>query len=154
MVSMNQKKRVGYVISDKMDKTVIVRVDRRVRHRMYGKVLTLRSRFMVHDPDNSVKVGDLVEIQESRPKSKLKRWKVLSVLEAAKDMGSSKILEPVNIDEVMEEVEEVVEAEEESETEEVVEAEVVVDDDPIIFTDEDELDIEATPEEEEEIDFL
>ena len=52
MVSMNQKKRVGYVISDKMDKTVIVRVDRRVRHRMYGKVLTLRSRFMVHDPDN------------------------------------------------------------------------------------------------------
>ena len=113
MVSMNQKKRVGYVISDKMDKTVIVRVDRRVRHRMYGKVLTLRSRFMVHDPDNSVKVGDLVEIQESRPKSKLKRWKVLSVLEAAKDMGSSKILEPVNIDEVMEEVEEVVEAEEE-----------------------------------------
>ena len=123
MVSMNQKKRVGYVISDKMDKTVIVRVDRRVRHRMYGKVLTLRSRFMVHDPDNSVKVGDLVEIQESRPKSKLKRWKVLSVLEAAKDMGSSKILEPVNIDEVMEEVEEVVEAEEESETEEVVEAE-------------------------------
>ena len=132
MVSMNQKKRVGYVISDKMDKTVIVRVDRRVRHRMYGKVLTLRSRFMVHDPDNSVKVGDLVEIQESRPKSKLKRWKVLSVLEAAKDMGSSKILEPVNIDEVMEEVveteeeseaEEVVEAEEESEAEEVVEAE-------------------------------
>ena len=120
MVSMNQKKRVGYVISDKMDKTVIVRVDRRVRHRMYGKVLTLRSRFMVHDPDNSVKVGDLVEIQESRPKSKLKRWKVLSVLEAAKDMGSSKILEPVNIDEVMEEV---VETEEESEAEEVVEAE-------------------------------
>ena len=118
MVSMNQKKRVGYVISAKMDKTVIVRVDRRVRHRMYGKVLTLRSRFMVNDPDNSVKVGDLVEIQESRPKSKLKRWKVLSVLEAAKDMGSSKILEPVNIDEVMEEVEEVVEAEEESETEE------------------------------------
>ena len=132
MVSMKQKTRVGYVISDKMDKTIIVRVDRRVRHRMYGKVLTLRSRFMVHDPDNSVKVGDLVEIQESRPKSKLKRWKVLSVLEVAKDMGSSQILEPVNIDEVMEEAEEgsesaeVVEAEEGSESEEVVESEVEV----------------------------
>ena len=129
---MKQKTRVGYVISDKMDKTIIVRVDRRVRHRMYGKVLTLRSRFMVHDPDNSVKVGDLVEIQESRPKSKLKRWKVLSVLEVAKDMGSSQILEPVNIDEVMEEAEEeseteeVVEAEEGSESEEVVESEVEV----------------------------
>jgi small subunit ribosomal protein S17 len=128
---MKQKKRVGYVISDKMDKTIIVRVTRRVRHPMYGKVLTLRSRFMVHDPTNTVKVGDLVEIQEARPQSKLKRWKVLSVLEAAQDIGGSEILKPVNIDEVIDEEENVEEEdvkEEENVEEDVKEEENVEED--------------------------
>ena len=130
MVSMKQKKRVGYVISDKMDKTIIVRVTRRVRHPMYGKVLTLRSRFMVHDPTNTVKVGDLVEIQEARPQSKLKRWKVLSVLEVAQDIGGSEILKPVNIDEVIDQEENVEEdvKEEENVEEDVKEEENVEED--------------------------
>ena len=115
MIRTKQKRRVGYVISDKMDKTIIVRVDRRVRHPMYGKVLTLRSRFMVHDPTNTVKLGDLVEIEETRPQSKLKRWKVLSVLKIAKDIESSEILEPVTIDRVMGKEEIVVEDKQEEE---------------------------------------
>jgi len=130
MIRTKQKRRVGYVISDKMDKTIIVRVDRRVRHPMYGKVLTLRSRFMVHDPTNTVKLGDLVEIEETRPQSKLKRWKVLSVLKIAKDIESSEILEPVTIDRVMGKEEIVVEDKQEEEivVEDKQEEEIVVED--------------------------
>ncbi|HEY3353314.1 MAG TPA: 30S ribosomal protein S17 [Polyangia bacterium] len=67
---------VGEVVSDKMDKTVVVQVARRVRHRMYHKFVTLRSRYKAHDERNECKVGDVVQIVESRPLSRDKRWRV------------------------------------------------------------------------------
>ena len=73
----------GIVISDKMDKTVVVEVQRLVMDRMYGKYLRQRSRFMAHDEKNECKTGDRVCIQESRPLSRRKRWVVKEVLEKA-----------------------------------------------------------------------
>ena len=73
----------GVVISDKMDKTVVVEVQRLVMDRMYGKYLKARSRFMAHDEKNECKVGDRVCIQESRPLSRHKRWVVKEILERA-----------------------------------------------------------------------
>ena len=73
----------GIVIRDKMDKTVVVEVQRLVMDRMYGKYLKQRSRFMAHDEKNECKVGDRVSIQESRPLSRHKRWVVKEILEKA-----------------------------------------------------------------------
>ena len=73
----------GVVISDTMDKTVVVEVRRLVMDRMYGKYLKQRSRFMAHDEKNECKVGDRVRIQESRPLSRHKRWVVKEILERA-----------------------------------------------------------------------
>ena len=73
----------GVVISDTMDKTVVVEVRRLVMDRMYGKYLKARSRFMAHDEKNECKVGDRVRIQESRPLSRHKRWVVKEILEKA-----------------------------------------------------------------------
>ena len=73
----------GVVISDAMDKTVVVEVRRLVMDRMYGKYLRARSRFMAHDEKNECKVGDRVRIQESRPLSRHKRWVVKEILERA-----------------------------------------------------------------------
>ena len=73
----------GVVISDAMDKTVVVEVRRLVMDRMYGKYLKARSRFMAHDEKNECKVGDRVRIQESRPLSRHKRWVVKEILERA-----------------------------------------------------------------------
>lgn len=73
----------GIVISDKMDKTVVVEVVRLVMDRLYGKYLRRRSRFMAHDEKNECKVGDRVRIQESRPLSRRKRWAVKEILEKA-----------------------------------------------------------------------
>ena len=67
---------IGEVISDTMDKTVVVQVERRVRHRMYQKFVTLRSRYKAHDEKNACKVGDIVQIVESQPLSRDKRWRV------------------------------------------------------------------------------
>ena len=75
----------GVVISDKMDKTVVVEVERLVMDRMYGKYLKRRSRFMAHDETNECKVGDRVRIEESRPLSRHKRWVVKKVLEKASE---------------------------------------------------------------------
>jgi len=75
----------GIVISDKMDKTVVVEVERLVMDRMYGKYLKRRSRFMAHDEKNECKVGDRVRIEESRPLSRHKRWVVKDVLEKASE---------------------------------------------------------------------
>ncbi|MBI5397666.1 MAG: 30S ribosomal protein S17 [Verrucomicrobia bacterium] len=77
-----RKDRVGEVISDKMHKTVVVRVDRRVPHPRYGKVMTKSSKFYAHDEENKAKVGDRVRIVETRPLSKLKRWRVVEILPA------------------------------------------------------------------------
>ena len=68
----------GVVVSDKTDKTLTVRVERRVRHPLYGKYIRQSKKYAVHDPENSFKIGDNVQIRECRPISKLKRWEVLA----------------------------------------------------------------------------
>ena len=79
-----RKVRMGYVISDKMDKTVIVQVGSSKAHRLYRKTVRQRSKFKVHDEKNECGVGDLVRITETRPLSKEKRWRVVSIVEKAK----------------------------------------------------------------------
>jgi small subunit ribosomal protein S17 len=79
----NRKVLVGRVLSNRMDKTVVVQVERRKRHRLYGKVLTTRNKFKAHDAENACQIGDLVTIVESRPLSKEKRWVVTDILEKA-----------------------------------------------------------------------
>ncbi len=75
------------MVSDKGDKTVIVRVERRFRHPMYGKYISRSKRFAVHDRDNACKVGDTVRIRECRPVSKTKSWEVLKEAETASRQG-------------------------------------------------------------------
>ena len=79
-----RKTRRGYVVSDKMDKTVVVEVEDRVKHPLYGKVLRRTSKVKAHDEQNAAGVGDLVLIMETRPLSATKRWRVVEVLEKAK----------------------------------------------------------------------
>ena len=79
-----RKVRLGYVISDKMDKTVIVQVGSSKAHRLYRKTVQQRTRFKVHDEKNECGVGDLVRITETRPISKEKRWRVLEIVEKAR----------------------------------------------------------------------
>jgi small subunit ribosomal protein S17 len=77
----NRKERVGEVISNKMTKTIVVRVERRFPHPQFKKVVTSFSKFYAHDEKGDAKVGDRVRIQESRPLSKLKRWRLVEVVE-------------------------------------------------------------------------
>ena len=77
----HRKERVGEVVSDKMDKTIVVRVERRFRHPRFKKVVTAYSKFYVHDEKNEAGVGDRVRIQETRPISKTKRWRLVEVIE-------------------------------------------------------------------------
>ncbi len=79
-----RKTRRGYVVSDKMDKTVVVAVEDRVKHSLYGKVIRRTSRVKAHDETNEVGEGDLVRIMETRPLSATKHWRVVEVLEKAK----------------------------------------------------------------------
>ena len=79
-----RKARDGIVVSTKMDKTVIVAVTERVRHRRYQKTLQRTKRLYAHDEVNDLKEGDRVRVQETRPTSKLKRWRVTEVLERAR----------------------------------------------------------------------
>ena len=74
---------IGRVVSDKMDKTVTVLVERRVKHPMYDKIIVRSSKYHAHNDDNAAKSGDLVEIQECRPLSKTKAWSVSKLLEKA-----------------------------------------------------------------------
>ena len=78
-----RRKLVGTVVSDKMHKTVIVVIDRIVKHPLYEKYIKRRSKYAVHDETNSCKVGDKVQIIETRPLSKTKRWRLQSVLKEA-----------------------------------------------------------------------
>lgn len=80
----DRKTRQGYVVSDKMDKTVVVEVDDRVKHALYGKVMRRSSKVKAHDAGNSAGVGDRVLIMETRPLSATKRWRVVTILEKAK----------------------------------------------------------------------
>ena len=79
-----RKTRQGYVVSDKMDKTVVVEVEDRVKHALYGKVMRRSSKVKAHDENNSAGIGDRVLIMETRPLSATKRWRVVEILERAK----------------------------------------------------------------------
>ena len=79
-----RKTRRGYVVSDKMQKTVVVEVEDRVKHPLYGKVIRRTSKVKAHDEANSAGIGDLVLIMETRPLSATKRWRVVEVIERAK----------------------------------------------------------------------
>ena len=76
----HRKERVGDVLSDKMDKTIVVQVERRFAHPKYHKVVTSYKKFYVHDEKNDAKVGDRVRIEETRPLSKTKRWRLTSIV--------------------------------------------------------------------------
>ena len=79
-----RKQRIGIVSSDKMDKTVAVTVERKLRHPIYGKFVKKTKKFIAHDEKNDCHEGDLVRIMETRPLSKRKRWRVVEILERAK----------------------------------------------------------------------
>jgi small subunit ribosomal protein S17 len=80
---MAVKERVGLVVSDKMDKTVVVAIENRAPHPKYGKIVVRTQRYKVHDEENKCKVGDRVRIQETRPLSRTKRWTVMDILSSA-----------------------------------------------------------------------
>ncbi|MEU1971694.1 30S ribosomal protein S17 [Microbacterium sp. NPDC019599] len=79
-----RKARRGYVVSDKMDKTIVVEVEDRVKHPLYGKVIRRTSKVKAHDEGNTAGIGDLVLINETRPLSATKRWRLVEILEKAK----------------------------------------------------------------------
>ena len=80
----DRKTRRGYVVSDKMDKTVVVQVEDRVKHALYGKVMRKSKRIKAHDEENTAGVGDLVRIAETRPLSASKNWRIVEIIEKAK----------------------------------------------------------------------
>ncbi len=79
-----RKERTGLVVSNKMDKTIIVKVDRRVKHPIYGKFVHKSTRLMAHDNNNECNIGDKVRIMETRPLSKNKCWRLTEIIERAK----------------------------------------------------------------------
>ena len=82
-----RKTKVGRVVSDKMDKTIVVSVERLARHRLYKRVIRLTTKFKAHDENNDAHVGDTVLIEESRPLSATKRWRLVSVIQRAGEHG-------------------------------------------------------------------
>jgi len=79
-----RKTRIGLVVSDKMDKSIVVAVVRKVKHPMYGKFVTTTTKFKAHDESNTCGIGDKVLIMETRPLSKTKNWRLVEILEKAK----------------------------------------------------------------------
>ena len=79
-----RKVREGLVVSDKMDKTITVAIEQRVKHALYGKVMTKTQKLKAHDEENSAGIGDRVRIMETRPLSATKRWRLLEIVERAK----------------------------------------------------------------------
>ncbi len=79
-----RKTRIGVVVSDKMDKTIVVSLSTRVRHPLYGKFITRTSKIHVHDEENRAGVGDTVRVMECRPMSATKRWRLVEIMEKAK----------------------------------------------------------------------
>ena len=79
-----RKTRVGKVVSDKMDKTVVVAIEDHVKHPVYGKIVKRTSKIHAHDENNECGIGDTVEVMETRPLSKTKRWRVVTIIEKAK----------------------------------------------------------------------
>ena len=87
-----RKTKVGRVVSDKMDKTIVVSVERLTRHRLYKRVIRLTTKFKAHDEANDAHVGDTVLIQESRPLSATKRWRLVEVVQRAGDHGGVELV--------------------------------------------------------------
>ena len=79
-----RKSRVGIVVSDKMDKTIVVKIERKAKHPLYGKTVKITKKYKAHDEESVAKVGDKVLITETRPLSRDKRWRLVRVIEAAK----------------------------------------------------------------------
>ena len=79
-----RKSRVGVVVSDKMDKTIVVEIRTRVKHPLYGKIMNRTEKFKAHDENNECGIGDTVRIMETRPLSKDKRWRLVEIVEKAK----------------------------------------------------------------------
>jgi len=92
-VQGKRKTKVGRVVSDKMDKTIVVSVERLARHRLYKRVVRLTTKFKAHDEANDAHVGDTVRIEESRPLSATKRWRLVEVVQRSGDHGASAELE-------------------------------------------------------------
>ncbi len=78
-----RKVRIGTVVSDKMDKTIVVAIENRVKHKLYGKIIKRTVKYKVHDENNECRVGDRVKIMETRPLSKEKRWRLVEIIERA-----------------------------------------------------------------------
>lgn len=79
-----RKIRVGTVVSDKMEKSITVRIDRTIRHSVYGKTFKTSTKLYAHDEQNQAKIGDTVRLMETRPLSKSKRWRLIEIVERAK----------------------------------------------------------------------
>jgi small subunit ribosomal protein S17 len=79
-----RRERIGVVVSNRMDKSIVVVVKRKVKHPIYGKFVNKSSKFMAHDEENSANAGDTVRISETRPLSKNKRWRLVEIIERAK----------------------------------------------------------------------
>lgn len=84
IIRNNRKVRVGIVVSDKMDKTIVVAIEDNVKHPVYGKVIKRTVKFKAHDENNECGIGDKVMIMETRPLSKDKRWRLVEIIEKAK----------------------------------------------------------------------
>ena len=79
-----RKERIGLVMSNKMDKSIVISVERKVKHAIYGKFVKMTSKFMVHDEKNDCNIGDTVKIMEIKPMSKNKCWRLVEIIERAK----------------------------------------------------------------------
>lgn len=84
MERANRKTKIGKVVSDKMDKTIVVAVETKVRHALYGKIINRTTKFKAHDEKNEAKLNDRVLVMETRPLSRDKRWRLVEIVEKAK----------------------------------------------------------------------
>ena len=84
MIRNLRKERIGKVVSNKCNKTIIIDVDRRIKHPVYGKFVHKNTKLTAHDADNKCNVGDMVKVMETRPLSKTKRWRLVEILETRK----------------------------------------------------------------------
>ncbi|MDT8284310.1 MAG: 30S ribosomal protein S17 [Thermovirgaceae bacterium] len=86
---ISRKARVGIVVSDRMSKTVVIKVDRMAKHHLYGKPVLRSKKFMAHDEEETCRIGDRIRIEETRPLSRCKRWRVVEIIERAPVFGGS-----------------------------------------------------------------
>ncbi|HXQ96380.1 MAG TPA: 30S ribosomal protein S17 [Candidatus Acidoferrales bacterium] len=101
-VERQRKTKVGRVVSDKMDKTIVVSVERLSRHPLYKRVVRLTTKFKAHDERNDARIGDTVRIEESRPLSATKRWRLVEIVQRATDgMGDQMVTEEASTEEAI-----------------------------------------------------